>query len=55
MEAIAKELAEDFIYNAQLEFDNYLNTQTKKFDAETFRKRGDLRVKALYNQWEFMH
>ena len=52
-QAIAYELAKDFIYNAQLEFESYLNTHYKEYWGEIFRKRGNLWLDALKETVEY--
>lgn len=57
-QAIAYELAKDFIFNAQLEFDAYLEKNYKEYWGEIFRKRGDLWLDALketvnYSEYDF--
>lgn len=39
---VAIDLAKDFIYNAQLEFDHYLNNHYKELGGDTFQDRGNI-------------
>ena len=52
-QAIAYELAKDFIFNAHLEFDAYLDKHYKEYWGEIFRKRADLRIDALKETVEY--
>jgi len=51
---IAYELAKDFIYQAQLDFEHYLNQNYSKYDGDTFRARGDLREQAINETAEYL-
>lgn len=44
---IALELAKDFIYQAQLDWEHHLNQNYSKFTGDVFRNIGDLREQAL--------
>lgn len=51
---IAYELAKDFIYNAQLEYEGFLNTHYKEFNTEIFRSRSDLWKQAIEETSEYL-
>lgn len=51
---IAYELAKDFIYNAQLEYESFLNTHYKEFNTEIFRSRADLWKQAIEETSEYL-
>jgi hypothetical protein len=47
-------MAKDFIYQAQLDFEHYLNNNYSKYDGDTFRARGDLREQAINETAEYL-
>ena len=53
-EKIAIELAKDFIYNAQLEFEQYLNKNYKEYWPDIFRDRGNIREQAINETAEYI-
>lgn len=52
--AIAFELAKDFIYQAQLDWEHHLNQNYSKFTGDVFRLRGDLREQAINETAEYL-
>lgn len=51
---IAYELAKDFIYNAQLEFEHYLNREYKTYWTDVLKDRANLWEQAINETAEYL-